>query len=51
VQSVQGKNMCILPNFEARDLEKLKRKGKRGNKKAEAETVELFVPEQMEKPL
>jgi hypothetical protein len=45
--------MCILPNFEARDLEKLRRKGKRGNKKAEAETVELFVPEQplLENPL
>jgi hypothetical protein len=37
--------MCILPNFEAKDLETLKRNGKRGVKKVEAETVELIVPE------
>jgi hypothetical protein len=36
--------MCILPNFEPSDLETLKRKGK-AVKKAEAETVELIVPE------
>jgi hypothetical protein len=38
--------MCILPNFEARDLEELRRNRKRGNKKAEAETVEVIIPEQ-----
>jgi hypothetical protein len=36
--------MCILPNFEAKDLETFKRNGKRGVKK-EVETVELIVPE------
>jgi hypothetical protein len=40
--------MCILPNFEQSDLEAFKRKEKRDVKKAEAETVELFVAE---KPL
>lgn len=38
--------MCILPNFEQSDLEEFTRKGKRGVKKAEAETVELFIAEQ-----
>ena len=38
--------MCILPNFEAADLEAFKRNGKRGVKKVEAETVELIVAEQ-----
>jgi hypothetical protein len=45
--------MCILPNFEARALEELKRDGKRGIKKAEAKPVELVVPEQqlLENPI
>jgi hypothetical protein len=43
--------MCILPSFEAEDLKTLKRKEKRKNRKAETETVELFVPEQLEKTL
>ena len=38
--------MCILPNFKSADLEKLRRNAKKGNEKAEAETVELIVPEQ-----
>jgi len=38
--------MCILPNFEARDLKEIRRQGKKGSKKAAAETVELAVPEQ-----
>jgi len=38
--------MCILPNFEATDLETLRRNGKRGIKRAEAETVEIIIPEQ-----
>jgi len=38
--------MCILPNFEARHLEELKRNGKRKNKKTKAETVEIVFPEQ-----
>jgi hypothetical protein len=38
--------MCILPNFEASDLEMLKQKTKKGIKKPEAETVEIIVPEQ-----
>ena len=37
--------MCILPKFEAKDLETLKQNRKRGVKK-EAETVELIIPEQ-----
>ena len=44
--------MCILPNFEAADLETLKRNAKKGIKKAEAETVEIIVPEQpLENPV
>jgi len=44
--------MCILPNFEPSDLETLKQKAKKGIKKAEAETVEIIVPEQpLEKPV
>ena len=38
--------MCILPNFEAADLEEFKRKGKRRIKKVKAEPVEIFVAEQ-----
>jgi hypothetical protein len=38
--------MCILPNFEAADLEEFKKNRKRKNKRAEAETVEIIVPEQ-----
>jgi hypothetical protein len=38
--------MCTLPNFEARDLEELKRNRKRETKKAEAKTVEIIIPEQ-----
>lgn len=37
--------MCILPNFEATDLEALRRNEKRGKKKAE--TVEMVIPEQL----
>jgi hypothetical protein len=36
--------MCILPNFEASDLEELRKNSKKVNKKAE--TVEIVVPEQ-----
>jgi hypothetical protein len=44
--------MCILPNFEPSDLEMLKQKAKKGIKKAEAETVEIIVPEQpLENPV
>ena len=45
--------MCILPNFEAPDLEKLRRNEKRGIKKAEAKTVEMIIPEQalLENPI
>jgi len=44
--------MCILPNFEPSDLEMLKQKTKKGIKKAEAETVEIIVPEQaLENPV
>ena len=44
--------MCILPNFEARDLEEFKKNRKREGKKAEAETVEIVVAEQpLEKPI
>jgi hypothetical protein len=44
--------MCILPNFEASDLEVLRRNGKKGVKTAEAETVEIIVPEQpLENPI
>jgi hypothetical protein len=44
--------MCILPNFEARDLEEFKKNGKRKSKKAEAETVEIVIPEQtLENPI
>jgi len=38
--------MCILPNFEAADLEEFKKKRKRKSKRVEAETVEILVPEQ-----
>lgn len=38
--------MCILPNFPTSDLTELEQKGKKETKKAEAETVELIVPEQ-----
>ncbi|MDX1813632.1 MAG: hypothetical protein R3319_02475 [Candidatus Bathyarchaeia archaeon] len=38
--------MCILPNFEAADLEEFKKNKKRKSKKTEAETVEIIVPEQ-----
>jgi hypothetical protein len=38
--------MCILPNFKSADLEKLRRTAKKGNDEAEAESVELIVPEQ-----
>jgi hypothetical protein len=44
--------MCILPNFEASDLKELqKRKNK--IKKAEAEKVEMIIPEQqlLENPI
>jgi len=48
--------MCTLPNFEARDLERLGQKRKKGNKKAKkaaTETVEIIVPEQplLENPI
>jgi hypothetical protein len=44
--------MCILPNFEPADLEELKKNRKRENQKAEAETVEMVIPEQtLEKPI
>jgi len=38
--------MCILPNFEPSDLKMLEKKAKKGTKKAEAETLEIIVPEQ-----
>ena len=38
--------MCILPNFATSDLTELEQKGKKETEKAEAETVELIVPEQ-----
>jgi hypothetical protein len=38
--------MCILPNFAEGDLAEYKRKRKEERKKAEAETVEIIVPEQ-----
>lgn len=38
--------MCVLPNFEASDLETFKIKSKSSAKKVEAETVELLVAEQ-----
>jgi hypothetical protein len=44
--------MCILPNFEARDLEEFKKNRKKEVKKAEAETVEMVIPEQaLENPI
>lgn len=44
--------MCILPNFEAADLEEFKKNGKRKGKKAEAETVEIIIPKQtLENPV
>jgi len=42
--------MCILPNFEAADLETLKQNARKRIKKAE--TVEIIVPEQpLENPI
>lgn len=38
--------MCTLPNFEARHLEEFRQNRKRENKKAEAKTVKIVVPEQ-----
>jgi hypothetical protein len=38
--------MCILPNFEASDLEVLRRNGKKGIKTVEDETVEIIVTDQ-----
>ena len=38
--------MCVLPNFEASDLETFKRKMKSSIKNVEADTVELLVAEQ-----
>jgi hypothetical protein len=38
--------MCILPNFATRDLTELEQKRKKETKKAEAETLEIIVPEQ-----
>ena len=38
--------MCILPNFNASDLETFKRKLKRSVRKVEADIVELLVAEQ-----
>lgn len=44
--------MCILPNFEAADLEEFKKNVKRKGKKAEADTVEIIVPERtLENPV
>jgi hypothetical protein len=39
--------MCILPNFATSDLKEIEQKGKKATKKAEAETVEMIVPEQL----
>jgi len=51
-EAFHEKIMCILPNFEARDLEEFKKNGKRKSKKAEAETVEIVIPEQtLENPI
>jgi hypothetical protein len=45
--------MCTLPNFEARDLERLGQNRKKRIKKAEAKTVEIIIPEQpfLENPI
>ena len=44
--------MCILPNFKERDLEEFKKNRKRKSKKAEAERMEIIIPEQpLEKPI
>jgi hypothetical protein len=45
--------MCTLPNFEAWHLEELRQNRKRENKKAEAKTVKIVVPEQqlLENPI
>jgi len=37
--------MCILPNFATRDLTELEQKRKKETKKAEAEAVEIIIPE------
>ena len=37
--------MCILPNFPTSDLKEIEKKKKKETEKAEAETVELIVPE------
>jgi hypothetical protein len=38
--------MCNLPNYIARDLEDLQ-KGKNKNKKIDAETVEMIIPDKI----
>jgi hypothetical protein len=38
--------MCILPNFEARDLATLEQNRKKQTKKAVGETVKVIIPEQ-----
>jgi len=48
--------MCILPNFEASNLEQFAQKRKKGNrkaKKAATEIMEIIVPEQpqLENPI
>ena len=42
--------MCILPNFEASDLKMLRRNEKKAVNNAEAELVEIIVPEQALEP-
>jgi hypothetical protein len=37
--------MCILPNFAMRDFAALKQNRKKEMEKAEAETVEISIPE------
>jgi hypothetical protein len=37
--------MCILPNFATGDLAALKQNRRKETKKAEAETVEIVIPE------
>ena len=37
--------MCILPNFATSDLTELEKNKKKETDKAEAETVEIIVPE------
>jgi hypothetical protein len=38
--------MCILPNFEATDLEEFKKNRRRKSKRVKAEMMEIIVPEQ-----